>query len=141
MIARALSSVAAACTLTACGWWGASATTASPVETTGAEVNVEAYPPDDIEGAPQVVYDGRPTYYYQSHWYYRDGAQWRSYRQEPSGLVQHRQTFEAQPNRREGSAPARVEQRPQQREQQRPQQEQQRQQRPQQRPQQQQHRR
>ncbi len=46
--------------------------------------------PLEIESSPYVTYEGRPTYYYQNRWYYRDGGNWRSYKEEPVELHRHR---------------------------------------------------
>jgi hypothetical protein len=49
------------------------------------------YPPDDfIATTEPVYYDGHAAYWYHSHWYYRDGAHWRSYGHEPPALAQRR---------------------------------------------------
>jgi hypothetical protein len=59
---------------------------------------VSAAPVDvDIETYPHTVYAGRPVYYYQSRWYYRDGGHWYYYREEPVQLRQYRQRGYVQP--------------------------------------------
>lgn len=90
MVCRNLCFIVASAALTAGCGWGVQATVPS------AEVEVTSAPVE-IESAPQVVYEGRPTYYYGNRWYYREGTQWRAYRNEPSGLVEHRRRFQAQP--------------------------------------------
>jgi hypothetical protein len=65
---------------------GATQVTAAPVDATATDL-----PPDaDIDVAPQVMYEGRPTYFYHDRWYYRDGSNWSYYRQEPGALRAHR---------------------------------------------------
>lgn len=77
---------------TACGAWGVSASASEPV----GYVDVTSAPMD-IDEAPQTVYEGRTVYLSGDRWYYRDGARWRYYRQEPAALQQHRQQFRKQP--------------------------------------------
>lgn len=60
---------------------------AAPV--TGAEIEVGP-PGVEIETAPQVYYEGHPTYWYGNRWYYRRGSTWHSYRSEPAYLQEHR---------------------------------------------------
>jgi hypothetical protein len=49
------------------------------------------YPPDDFVATTQPVYfEGHAAYWYGNHWYYRDGAHWRSYAHEPPALAQRR---------------------------------------------------
>ena len=92
MICRDLISVVAFAALTSgCGLSGGVA-----VRTPSPYVEVSSAPPE-VESSPQVVYEGRPTYYYQDHWYYRDGPSWRYYREEPSVLIERRQHFHAAP--------------------------------------------
>ncbi len=84
--------IACVASLSACGWWSASAGTSEPsgyVEVTSAPVN-------DIEVYPSTSYEGRTVYLYNDRWYYRDGSNWRYYRQEPQPLAQHRQRFQTQ---------------------------------------------
>jgi hypothetical protein len=53
-------------------------------------------PSPDIDTAPQVIYDGRPTYLYRDRWYYRDdGGRWQYHRTEPNELQEHRRNFNA----------------------------------------------
>jgi hypothetical protein len=42
--------------------------------------------PVDIDTYPSVVYGGQPVYFYGDHWWYRDGARWSYYRDEPAEL-------------------------------------------------------
>ena len=89
-----------------CGLGVQATAPSADVQLTTAEVDTA---PVDIESAPQVVYEGRPTYFYQSQWYYQDGGHWRTYRSEPSGLAEHRRQFEVQrqaPQREEQSRQA-----------------------------------
>ncbi len=37
-----------------------------------------------------VYYEGRPVYYYNNYWYYRDHGRWRYYRTEPGFLRERR---------------------------------------------------
>ena len=49
------------------------------------------YPPDTYIATTEPFYfDGRPTYWYGGHWYYRDGARWAHYDREPPALYQRR---------------------------------------------------
>ncbi len=111
MTARILFPIVACAALTAC----AAGTTWPTVQVTSAPAPsyyVDTEAPIGIEAAPQVFYEGRPTYYYQDHWYYRDGQQWRYYRDEPSGLAEHRVRFQEQPYY-EGTLPGAIEVAPQ----------------------------
>ncbi len=60
-------------------------------------VDVPAPPVPNIDVYPNTIYNGRPTSLYNDRWYYREGPQWRYYRQEPQPLMQQRQRFHAQP--------------------------------------------
>jgi hypothetical protein len=56
-----------------------------------AQIRVEVFPPSwFIATARPVYYEGRPAYWYGNRWYYRDGRNWHSYREEPSYLREHR---------------------------------------------------
>ena len=101
MISHRLFSVVAFCGLiTGCAW-GVEASRPVYVEPEPAYVEVRAIPVD-IEVAPQIVYEGRPTYLYQEHWYYQDGGRWRYYRNEPGVLIEHRRRIlQAPPARHE----------------------------------------
>ncbi len=63
-------------------------------------VAVTSGTPETIEGSPSVVYEGRPVYLYQDHWYYRDGNRWDYYRDEPAQLREHRARLRTVPPRR-----------------------------------------
>jgi hypothetical protein len=94
MISRALLSAGVFAALTSgCGLFGGGGVV---VRTPAPYVEV-ASAPVEVETSPQVVYEGRPTYYYQDHWYYREGPNWRYYREEPSVLIERRQHFHAAP--------------------------------------------
>ncbi len=47
-------------------------------------------PPEFIATAAPVYYGGHPAYWYNNHWYYRDGVNWRWYDHEPPELYQRR---------------------------------------------------
>ncbi len=47
-------------------------------------------PPEFIATAEPVYYGGHPAYWYNNHWFYRDGGNWRNYEREPPELYQHR---------------------------------------------------
>ena len=49
-------------------------------------------PPDTfIATAEPVYYEGHPAYYYNNHWYWRDGnGSWNYYHDEPAELRDHR---------------------------------------------------
>jgi hypothetical protein len=81
---------ASACTGYATTPVGSAEVTSGPMDVEGADPGV------DIDAAPQVMYEGRPTYFYNDSWYYRDtGGRWQHYRSEPNELREHRRTFEA----------------------------------------------
>jgi hypothetical protein len=73
---------------------------AAAVTTTAAGCGVEVgsgygyggdYPPDAYIATTEPYYfDGRPTYWYGDHWYYRDGGRWSHYDREPPALYQRR---------------------------------------------------
>ena len=75
-----------AAALTAGLAWTASTT---PAQADGLYVEVETAP-RHIETYPHTVYEGRPVYYYDGHWYYREGPRWVYYREEPRPLVEYR---------------------------------------------------
>jgi len=54
----------------------------SAVEITSAPVGIEA--------SPSVVYGGRLVYWYENHWYFREGDAWHYYVEEPRMLRHHR---------------------------------------------------
>ena len=76
--------------LSGCGTW---TVTTPPLAT----VELTAAPITDIEVYPNTVYEGRTVYFYDNRWYYRDGARWRYYEQEPVGLAARRYEFMEQP--------------------------------------------
>ena len=49
------------------------------------------YPPaSTIATVEPVYYGGRPVYFYNDHWYYRNGGGWAYYRSEPGFLRDRR---------------------------------------------------
>jgi hypothetical protein len=73
-----------------------------------AQIQVQVFPPSSfIAVQTPVYYEGRATYWYGNQWYYRDGRQWRAYRQEPAYLHEYRgrhvaAQYHYEPNRRGG---------------------------------------
>jgi len=66
------------------------ATTGCEVYATGPEYPVY-YPSDAyIATAVPVYYEGRATYFYGNHWYYRNGGRWAVYGAEPAYLAARR---------------------------------------------------
>jgi hypothetical protein len=61
----------------------AAATMLTPSVADAQEVYVNVVPPQYIAQTEPVYYGGRPHYYYNGYWMYRDGNAWRYYRQEP----------------------------------------------------------
>jgi hypothetical protein len=54
--------------------------------------------PADIYTYPSVVYQGRPTYWVQGRWVYRDpGGRWMHYRREPPELYRQRPHLQQAP--------------------------------------------
>jgi hypothetical protein len=52
------------------------------------------YPPDSyIATAQPFYYEGRPAYFYNNRWFYRDGARWNYYRSEPAVLGGYRAQY------------------------------------------------
>lgn len=95
MLSRSLALLITAVSASACYGAGFSATAGTPVETTSATVDADVGPGDvDMQAALQVEYEGRPTYYYRDHWYYRDGNRWQYYRSEPNVLLEQRRRFQ-----------------------------------------------
>jgi hypothetical protein len=47
-------------------------------------------PTIDINTYPHEIYEGRPVYYVNNRWYYRDGGRWAYYRHEPAPLYRRR---------------------------------------------------
>lgn len=49
------------------------------------------YPPDAYIATTEPIYfDGRATYFYGGHWYYRQSGRWFHYDREPPALYQRR---------------------------------------------------
>jgi hypothetical protein len=61
-----------------------------PVQITSADDVVYGEPPPQVETYPVVVYEGRPHYYVEGHWYLRTPRGWGYYRNEPAHLAQRR---------------------------------------------------
>src|SRR5450432_2256276 len=54
-------------------------------------VEPAGYPPAaTIASVEPVYYEGRPTYFYNNQWYYRNGNGWAYYRSEPGFLRERR---------------------------------------------------
>lgn len=81
----------------ACAAWSSNAAADPPIY-----IEVDVVPPS-IEAHPHTVYEGRPVYYYEGHWYERRGPRWVYYRDEPRPLVEYR----ASPEYRRHAAPTR----------------------------------
>jgi hypothetical protein len=71
-----------------CLLWAAAST---PAWADPIEVEVEVGP-RYVERYPQTVYEGRPVYYYDDHWYYQRGPRWVYYREEPRPLIEYRES-------------------------------------------------
>ncbi len=55
-------------------------------------------PPAVIATTTPVYYEGRPAYWYNSRWYYRDAhRRWAYYRDEPRYLHEHRLRYPPHP--------------------------------------------
>jgi hypothetical protein len=73
-----------------------------------AQVQVQIFPPASFVAVnTPVYYDGHATYWYGNQWHYRDGRQWRAYRQEPVYLREYRgrhvaAQYHYEPSRRGG---------------------------------------
>jgi len=62
---------------------------ASPAQ--AAQVEIQVGPPRwHIATARPVYHEGRATYWYGNRWHYREGRNWRTYREEPSYLRERR---------------------------------------------------
>jgi hypothetical protein len=73
------------------------------VQEASAQVVVEVAPPDAyIASASPEYYEGRPVYYYNNYWYYRDHGRWSYYRHEPQYLYGRRSAWVARPGYRHG---------------------------------------
>src|ERR1039458_8102854 len=55
-----------------------------------AQVVVEFPSPEIIATTPPVYYEGRAHYWYNNHWYYRNGRSWARYNDEPGYLHDYR---------------------------------------------------
>jgi hypothetical protein len=56
-----------------------------------AQIEVRVYPPSwYIATTTPVYFEGRPAYWWGDRWYYRQGRSWRTYREEPGYLREHR---------------------------------------------------
>lgn len=57
-----------------------------------AQVEIQIGPPRWYVATTRPVYhEGRASYWYGNRWHYREGRNWRTYREEPPYLRQHRQ--------------------------------------------------
>jgi hypothetical protein len=57
-----------------------------------ASAQIVIYPPAAYIATAQPIYfEGRPAYWYNNHWYYRDRGSWGYYHDEPPGLREHRE--------------------------------------------------
>ena len=51
----------------------------------------DGYPPDAyVATSAPVYYEGHPAYWWGNRWYFRDGARWHAYREEPAHLREYR---------------------------------------------------
>jgi hypothetical protein len=74
--------------LPACALLGVGGIAAAQVEV---QVGFAPPPPTYVATAEPVYYNGQPAYWYQNHWYWRDGGgRWSYYREEPAFLRDHR---------------------------------------------------
>ena len=56
-----------------------------------AQLEVRIFPPAWYIATTRPVYfEGRASYWYGDRWYYREGRHWRTYREEPAFLREHR---------------------------------------------------
>lgn len=91
---------AAACTGYATTPYGSAEVTGAQMQPAGPEDVIGPDPGIDYDTAPEVVYEGHPTYYAHDRWYYRGNeGRWHYYRNEPNELRMHRQGFENNRNR------------------------------------------
>jgi hypothetical protein len=56
-------------------------------------VSVRPPPPAYIATVRPVYYEGRPVYFYNGYWHYRNGNRWMYYRSEPGYLRPHRERY------------------------------------------------
>ena len=60
-------------------------------EVANAQIEVQVYPPAAYIATAQPEYfEGRPAYFYNNYWYYRDHGRWSYYRSEPGYLRDRR---------------------------------------------------
>jgi len=58
---------------------------------TRAEAQIMVYPPAEwLATSTPVYYEGRPAYWWGNRWYYRNGAGWGYYHDEPGYLRDYR---------------------------------------------------
>jgi hypothetical protein len=56
-----------------------------------AQVELRLFPPAPFIATTRPTYhEGRPNYYYGNRWHYREGREWRQYREEPQFLRDQR---------------------------------------------------
>ncbi len=74
------------------GFLWVSVVTASLASSTAlAQIQVEIFPPAAfIATSAPVYFEGHATYWWGNQWYYRDGRNWRAYREEPAYLHEYR---------------------------------------------------
>jgi hypothetical protein len=53
--------------------------------------------PLDVSPYPYTYYDGRPNYYVDGRWMYRDGSTWYTYREPPPELYRQRPYIQQAP--------------------------------------------
>ena len=59
-----------------------------------AQVEIVVGPPAAwVATAAPVYYEGRPRYWYGNRWYYREGAAWRYYNEEPVYLREYHHPY------------------------------------------------
>jgi hypothetical protein len=87
--------------LVGCMAWAASS---APAAAEPVFIDVEIAPPS-IETYPRTVYEGRPVYYYEGHWYEQRGPRWVYYRDEPQPLVVYRSSPEYRRHRHHAAPP------------------------------------
>lgn len=80
---------AAAVALSGCHVHGRVAEPVGYVEVTSGPLDVSPY--------PYTYYEGRPTYYVDGRWMYRDGGTWYTYREPPPALYRQRPYIQQAP--------------------------------------------
>jgi len=73
--------------------WGTVAATGCSAEVMAEPADYP--PPGFVATTNPVYYDGRPAYYYNSRWYFRNGGGWGYYRSEPGYLYNRRTVYGA----------------------------------------------